>query len=94
MHFYKVCIICSKIATVLVQSGTLKTNTYLVAGTSYAKVRSLSNELGKSVPMATPSTAVEVYGWKSQPQAGELVTQVESKVRIPQKVILKILYYE
>ena len=59
----------------------LKKNIYLVAGTSFAKVKNIFNESGRSVPTATPSTAVEVTGWKTQPHAGEVVTQVESEVR-------------
>jgi translation initiation factor IF-2 len=65
----------STYATVLVKRGTLKTGDYIVAGTTYAKVRRMTTADGKSVKKATPGTPVEVSGWKSRPEAGKLVLQ-------------------
>lgn len=55
----------------------------LVAGKSWAKVRFLFDENGRTVTEAGPSTAVEVVGWKELPSAGELILEVESEVRLP-----------
>ena len=77
-----------KTATVLIQGGTLTKNVYVVAGTSWAKVRTISDDRGRNITTALPSMAVEVTGWKSQPDAGELVVQVESEVKYPEKPVL------
>lgn len=67
------------VATVLILNGTLKTGAFLVAGSSWCKVRALKNEFGKIVKNAPPATPVEVYGWKELPEAGDTVLQVESE---------------
>ena len=77
-----------KTATVLIQGGTLTKNVYVVAGTSWAKVRTISDDRSRNITTALPSMAVEVTGWKSQPDAGELVVQVESEVKYPEKPVL------
>ena len=59
-----------KTATVLVQRGTLKAGTYLVAGRSSCKVRTMQDDTGAPVKEATPSIAVKVSGWKCVPTAG------------------------
>ncbi|KAF1920272.1 hypothetical protein BDU57DRAFT_508466 [Ampelomyces quisqualis] len=62
-------------ATVLVRSGTLRQGTTLVAGTTWARVRTLRNEAGVVVEEAGPGIAVEVDGWRDQPIAGDEVLQ-------------------
>ena len=62
-----------RVATVLVRRGTLRVGDILVAGTAWARVRSLRNEAGTSVPLAGPGTPVEVDGWRNQPSAGDEV---------------------
>ena len=69
------------LATVLVNKGTLKIGDLLVAGDTWAKVRSMKNELGQVVQMAGLSTPVEISGWKSLPKAGDHVVQVKSEVK-------------
>lgn len=69
------------VTTVIVQRGTLKRGCVLVAGKSWAKVRFLFDENGRAVKEATPSTAVEVVGWKELPSAGEVILEVESEQR-------------
>ncbi len=71
------------VATVLVQSGTLKVGDAFVSGTSYGKVRALINDEGKRVTESVPSTPVEVIGFSEVPQAGDhfVVVEDEKKAR-------------
>lgn len=64
----------------LVTRGTLKPGCVLVAGTHWAKVRTIFDEKGKSIKEAGPSTPVQVTGWKSLPSAGDLVLETEEVV--------------
>lgn len=59
------------VATVLVQSGTLKYSNILLAGQSYGRVRAMTNELGQQVKEAGPSTPIEILGLDSPPNAGD-----------------------
>ena len=62
-------------ATVLVRRGTLRVGDVIVAGTAWARVRSLRNEFGVAVEEAGPGTPVEVDGWRGEPGAGDEVLQ-------------------
>lgn len=64
-----------KVATVLIKRGTLRTGDFIVAGKSWARVRSLRNEAGVELTEAPPGTPVEVLGWRDLPEAGEQVLQ-------------------
>ncbi|KAF1950224.1 initiation factor 2 [Byssothecium circinans] len=64
-----------KVATVLVRNGTLRVGDVLVAGTTWARVRSLRNEAGVIVDEVGPGMPVEVDGWREQPIAGDEVLQ-------------------
>ena len=64
-----------RVATVLVRRGTLRPSDVIVAGTSWARVRSLRNETGIMLPSAGPGTPVEIDGWREQPAAGDEVLQ-------------------
>ena len=59
------------VATVLVQSGTLKRGDVLLAGSAYGRVRAMLDEAGRSVAEAGPSIPVEVQGLSEVPSAGE-----------------------
>jgi translation initiation factor IF-2 len=59
------------VATVLVQSGTLKTGDVVLAGSTYGRVRAMLDENGKSIKMAGPSIPVEIQGLTEVPQAGD-----------------------
>ncbi len=59
------------VATVLVQSGTLKRGDIMLAGQSMGRVRAMTNELGQQVKEAGPSTPVELLGLDSAPNAGD-----------------------
>ena len=71
------------IATLLVQNGTIKVGDIIVVGTTYGKVRSMEDELGRSVSSAGPSKPVSVTGLVEVPFAGEkfMVLNDERKAR-------------
>ena len=58
-------------ATVLVLRGSLKRGDYLAAGTTWAKVRQMTDDKGAHVNVAHPGTPVTVAGWKELPVAGD-----------------------
>ncbi|RIX76049.1 translation initiation factor IF-2 [Acidovorax cavernicola] len=59
------------VATVLVQSGTLKTGDVVLAGSTYGRVRAMLDEDGKATKSAGPSIPVEIQGLTEVPQAGD-----------------------
>lgn len=61
------------VATVLVKKGTLKIGDPFIAGFSYGKVRAMFDERGHRVETAGPSTPVQVIGFNTIPQAGDLL---------------------
>jgi translation initiation factor IF-2 len=71
------------VATVLVQSGTLKVGDFFVTGAQFGKVRALINDKGERVEQAGPSMPAEVIGFSSVPLAGErfVVLEEERKAR-------------
>jgi translation initiation factor IF-2 len=64
------------LATVLVQTGTLKVGDTVVVGGAWGRVRAMFNDLGKRVRKAEPSTPVEILGLDSVPQAGDILNAV------------------
>jgi len=60
------------VTTVLVQNGTLKTGDILVAGASFGKVRRMSDDKGREIKEALPSTPVEIIGLSDVPVAGDI----------------------
>ena len=58
------------IASVLIQDGSLKIGDYFIAGLSYGKIRSLVDDMGKSIKKAGPSTPVGIIGFCKMPRAG------------------------
>ncbi len=59
------------VATILVQSGTLKTGDVVLAGQTYGRVRAMLDENGKPIKTAGPSIPVEIQGLTEVPQAGD-----------------------
>jgi translation initiation factor IF-2 len=59
------------VATVLVQSGTLKRGDVVLAGSTYGRVRAMLDENGKPTNEAGPSLPVEIQGLTDVPQAGD-----------------------
>ncbi|MDR3330931.1 MAG: translation initiation factor IF-2 [Endomicrobium sp.] len=71
------------VATLLIQSGSLKVGDNLVVGTTYGKVRAIVDEHGKRLNIATPSSPVGILGINEPPQAGDkfIVVECESRAR-------------
>ena len=71
------------VATVLVQSGTLKRGDILLAGQAFGRVRAMQDENGKNISEAGPSIPVEIQGLSDVPNAGDdaLVLPDEKKAR-------------
>ncbi len=59
------------VATVLIQSGTLKTGDVVLAGSTYGRVRAMLDENGHAIKSAGPSIPVEIQGLTEVPQAGD-----------------------
>ncbi len=71
------------VASVLIQSGTLKKGDIVLAGATYGRVRALLDENGKNVTSAGPSIPVEIQGLSDVPAAGDeiIVINDERKAR-------------
>jgi translation initiation factor IF-2 len=71
------------VATVLVQSGTLRVGDNMVAGTGFGRVRAMFDDTGEAVEEATPSRPVQVLGLSTVPRAGDsfLVTNDDRTAR-------------
>ncbi len=71
------------VATILVQSGTLRRGDVVLAGSAYGRVRAMLDENGRSITEAGPSIPVEIQGLTEVPVAGEeaMVLSDERKAR-------------
>ena len=68
------------VATILVQSGTLRRGDVVLAGSSYGRVRAMLDENGKPIQSAGPSMPVEIQGLTEVPVAGdELMTLADER---------------
>jgi len=67
------------VATVLVQSGTLKQGDIVLAGQQYGRMRAMLDENGQPVASAGPSIPVEILGLDGTPDAGDPFVVVESE---------------
>ena len=79
-----------RVATVLVRRGTMRPGNVIVAGSTWARVRSLRNEAGVQVVSAGPGTPVEVDGWRDQPAAGDEVLQASDEQKAKSVVSLRL----
>ncbi len=66
------------VATLLVQTGTLKVCDYIVSGTVGGRIRALIDDHGERIREAGPSTPVEILGLSEIPEAGEVFEAVDS----------------
>eukprot|EP00045_Choanoeca_perplexa_P017398 m.252145 g.252145 ORF g.252145 m.252145 type:complete len:685 (-) comp17526_c0_seq4:3792-5846(-) len=85
-----------QVATILLRNGTVRTGDFVVAGESFAKVKSLVNDANKKLKSIGPSMAAEVMGWRSLPQVGVPVTRVanESQAREAVEAELRLIEEE
>ena len=60
------------VATVLIQRGTLKSGDAIIAGSSFGRIKAMTNDKGVSISSAGPSMPVEILGMTDVPEAGEL----------------------
>ncbi len=67
------------VATILVQTGTLRQGDAVMVGNTYGKVRALEDSTGKRIKSAGPSSAAVLLGLSSVPEAGDVVRVVESE---------------
>jgi translation initiation factor IF-2 len=67
------------LATVLVQTGTLKVGDHVVVGNVRGRVKALVNDLGRRIHQAGPSTPVEVLGLTDTPGAGDRLVVVPNE---------------
>ncbi len=65
-------------ATLLVQQGTLHTGDSVVVGTSYGRVRKMTNDRGMEIKTAGPSMPVEIIGLSEVPRAGDVFLTYDS----------------
>ena len=80
------------VATALIQKGTLKIGDYIIAGTTYGRVRALINDRGEKVRKALPSTPVEVLGLNDVPMAGDMLDATDERTArtVAEKRVAKI----
>ena len=64
------------LATLLIQSGTLKEGDTVVIGDTWGRVRAMFNDMAKRIKKAEPSTPVEILGLNSVPEVGDTLTAV------------------
>lgn len=67
------------VATVLVQNGTLHNGDIVIAGTSVGRVRTMTDDTGRKVQTAGPSTPVEIMGLAEVPEAGDVFNAVSDE---------------
>ena len=74
------------VATVLVQSGTLKPGDLITVGNVYGKVKTLKDHLGQSLKTAPPSTPARIIGLKGAPAVGDILQAVDDLSEVKKKV--------
>ncbi|MBR6824614.1 MAG: translation initiation factor IF-2, partial [Firmicutes bacterium] len=67
------------VATLLVQKGTLHAGDMVLAGAVFGKVRAMTDDKGRKVRVALPSTPVEILGLSEVPPPGEIFIAVEDE---------------
>jgi translation initiation factor IF-2 len=67
------------VATVLVQKGSLDVGDALVCGTTYAKIRAMQDDLGRTVATAGLSKPVVILGWNAVPSSGDDFRQLDDE---------------
>ncbi len=65
------------VASIIVQTGTLKTGDNILSGTTMGRVRAMFDDKGRTVKSAGPSMAVSILGFEEVPNAGDSITVVD-----------------
>jgi translation initiation factor IF-2 len=65
------------VATLIVQTGTLRVGDVVVAGNTFGKIKALENSQGKRIPKAGPATAAVILGLSDVPEAGDVLRVVK-----------------
>jgi translation initiation factor IF-2 len=69
------------VATVLVETGTLRKGDIFVVGEQWGKVRAMENDRGERITEAGPSVPVEVLGLNGTPEAGDVLNVVDTEAQ-------------
>lgn len=67
------------VASLIVQHGILKNGDIFVAGSSFGKIRTIYDDKGKKINSAGPSTPVEIVGFDTTPEPGDVLTVIETE---------------
>ena len=78
-------------ATLIVQSGVLRTGTFIVSGVASAPVRIMENFLGKPIKEAPAGTPVSVVGFSALPKAGDAFQVIADKKEAAERVRLALI---
>ncbi|MBQ8374372.1 MAG: translation initiation factor IF-2 [Clostridia bacterium] len=65
------------VASIIVQTGTLRTGDHILSGTTMGRVRAMFDDKGRAVKAAGPSMAVSVLGFEEVPSAGDSIIAVD-----------------
>jgi len=76
-------------ASVIIKNGTLKVGDQIKTISAQAKVRNLINHQGKPTKIALPGEPVEILGFKSLPQVGEIVVSLSDSIPVQQSTPAK-----
>ena len=68
------------VASIIVQTGTLKTGDNILSGTTMGRVRAMFDDKGRAVKSAGPSMAVSVLGFEEVPNAGDSIMAVDQSL--------------
>lgn len=80
------------VASVIVQSGVLKTGDCVVAGTAFGRIRAMNDDMGRTINTLTPSSVAQIVGLSEVPSAGSELIAVESEVKARQYAQKLALY--
>ena len=80
--------------TLLVQNGTLRLGDPIVVGTTYGKVRTLKDDLGREVVEATPSMPVEITGLNEVPSSGDRFMAFETEKEAKQIAAERLQHFK
>ncbi len=67
------------VTTVLVHDGTLRVGDVVIVGNTWGRVKAMFNDVGKQVRKAGPAVPVEILGFSSESQVGDVITVVNSE---------------